>query len=254
MSACDDIRPLIHAMFDGELDAANIARCEVHLQNCAQCSGELARIKALHLTISGSPLAYKAPDHLRYRVDGLLKQHSRRHVTRGDNELLLRIRNWFLPLTSFAAVFLAALLVFQHAGPSHHELVMEEVVASHVRSLQENHLIDVENSSQHVIKPWFAGRLDYSPTVVDLSSKGFELAGARLDYVQRRKVSALVYRHGAHVINVFVWPTNETDKPPRLMAKQGYNVEYWDRGGMSYWAVSDMDSAELAEFAADFNA
>lgn len=254
MSTCEDIRPLIHAMFDGELDAANMARCEEHLQSCAHCTSELAKVKALHGAISASPVFYKAPDHLRYRIDAMLKQHIRKPVTRSRDEFFLRIRDWLLPMSSFAVVLLAALLVFQHTGLSHHEMIMDEVVASHVRSLQESHLIDVENSSQHVIKPWFAGRLDYSPPVVDLSSKGFELVGARLDYVQHRKVSALVYRHGAHAINVFVWPTNETDKPPRLMTKQGYNVEYWDRNGMSYWAVSDMSSAELAEFAAAFNA
>lgn len=253
MITCEDIRSLIHAMFDGELDAANIARCEEHVQSCEQCARELASIKTLHDTISAVAVSYKAPDHLRYRIDTMLKQHTYKGSERDSGPLFLRIRNWFLPLTSLAMVLLAALLVFQHTGSSHHELIMDEVVASHVRSLQESHLIDVENSSQHVIKPWFAGRLDYSPTVADLSSKGFELVGARLDYVQHRKVSALVYRHGAHVINVFVWPTKETDKSPRLMTKQGYNVEYWDRNGMSYWAVSDMNSAELDQFAIAFN-
>jgi anti-sigma factor RsiW len=253
MNSCEDIHPLIHAMFDGELDAANMARCEEHLQSCAHCASELTKVKALHGAISASPVSYKAPDHLRYRIDTMLRQHAAKQPARSSEAFLFRIRNWLLPMSSFAVVLLAALLVFQHTRSSHHELIMDEVVASHVRSLEENHLIDIANSSHHVIKPWFAGRLDYSPAVVDLSSKGFELAGARLDYVQHRKVSALVYRRGAHVINLFVWPTSEADKAPRLMARQGYNVEYWDRNGMSYWAVSDMSSAELAEFADAFN-
>lgn len=254
MSFCDDIRPLIHAMFDGELDAANVARCEGHLQSCEQCANELSSIKALHRTISAVPASFKAPDHLRYRIDTMLKQHVRKSSAPLGNALTSQIRNWLWPLSSIAVMFLAMLLAFQHSGSSHHELLLDEVVASHVRSLQENHLIDVENSNQHVIKPWFAGRIDYSPAVIDLSQKGFELVGARLDYLQHRKVSALVYRHGAHVINLFSWPSGEATKAPRLFAKQGYNIGYWDRDGMSYWAVSDMNSVELAEFAAAFNA
>ncbi|HVY22110.1 MAG TPA: anti-sigma factor [Steroidobacteraceae bacterium] len=255
MSDCDDIRPLIHAMFDGELDAANVARCEQHLQTCPLCANELKNTKALHQTLNTVPVKFTAPDHLRYRIDTMLNKHVRHQSAAQPNEMFNKVRSWLWPLTSFALVLcLAVMLSFQHFGSSRHELIMDEVVASHVRSLEENHLIDIENSSHHVIKPWFAGRLDYSPAVVDLSEKGFELVGARLDYVQHRKVAALVYRHGAHVINVFVWPNNEADKPPRLMIRQGYNVEYWDRSGMSYWAVSDMDADELAQFANAFNA
>lgn len=253
--SCDDIRPLIHAMFDGELDAANVTRCEQHLQTCAACANELKSIKALHQTLKSTPVQFSAPDYLRHRIDTLLNRHVRLRSTAQTSEMLHRIRSWLWPMISVALTLcLAVMLSFQHVGSSRHELIMDEVVASHVRSLEENHLIDIQNSSHHVIKPWFAGRLDYSPAVVDLSAKGFDLAGARLDYVQHRKVAALVYRHGPHVINVFVWPNNETDKPPRLMTRQGYNVEYWDHGGMSYWAVSDMDATELAEFANAFNA
>ncbi|MES1195646.1 MAG: anti-sigma factor, partial [Steroidobacter sp.] len=198
--------------------------------------------------------SFEAPDYLRHRIDMMMSGHVNRRSAVQANEVLYRIKNWLWPLTSVALVVcLAVMLAFQNSGSSRHELLMDEVVASHVRSLEENHLIDIANSNHHVIKPWFAGRVDYSPMVVDLSGKGFELVGARLDYLQHRKVAALVYRHGAHVINVFMWPSSETDKLPRLMAKQGYNIEYWDRDGMSYWAVSDMNRAELAEFANAFD-
>lgn len=253
MSACDDIRPLIHAMFDGELDAANVTGCEEHLQSCPQCASELTSIKALHHTLKSVPVQFEAPDYLRHRIVTMLNRHVRHRPAVQTSEMLSTIRSLLWPMISVAlTVCLAVMLIFQHTGSSRHELLMDEVVASHVRSLEENHLIDIANSNHHVIKPWFAGRLDYSPTVIDLSDKGFELVGARLDYVQHRKVSALVYRHGAHVINVFMWPNSEADKPPRLMTSQGYNVEYWDRGAMSYWAVSDMDATELAQFANSF--
>jgi len=141
------------------------------------------------------------------------------------------------------------LLVLPQFNSSTHEQLLDEVVASHVRSLEENHLMDIANSSQHVIKPWFAGRLDYSPRVIDLSAKGIELVGARLDYLQHRKVAALVYRYGAHVVNVFTWPDGRGTQSPRLKVKQGYNVAYWNYNGMSYWAVSDMNEVELIKLA-----
>lgn len=254
MSDCKDIRPLMHAMFDGELDAANIVRCEEHLSKCTACTYELARIKSLREQLKINPISYSAPDHLRHRVVTRLNQAVERTSGIPSGELMWRIRSWLLPLSSVALVaILVVMLSFQHLGSSNHELLLDEVVASHVRSLQENHLIDIANSSQHVIKPWFAGRLDYSPTVIDLSSQGFELVGARLDYLQHRKVAALVYRYGAHVVNVFVWPSSEADKSPRMLLKQGYNVGYWDRNGMSYWAVSDMNAMELKKFTTEFD-
>ena len=255
MTECDDIRPLIHAMFDGELDAANITRCENHVNTCQACQSELSGIKKLNRILRTVPASFAAPEYLYYRVDAMLTRHVRRQSTLGLAGIMFKVKSWLWPLTSVALVVcLALMLMFQNIGSSRHELLMDEVVASHVRSLEENHLIDIANSNHHVIKPWFAGRIDYSPMVVDLSEKGFELVGGRLDYLQHRKVAALVYRHGAHVINVFSWPTSEAGKPPRLMAKRGYNIEYWDRDGISYWAVSDMNSAEIVEFAKAFNA
>ena len=254
MNNCDDIRPLIHAMADGELDAANMARCEQHLNDCKACAEELVHIKALHRTLTTTAVSYKAPDHLKYRIVSTLSRYTQRWPETQSNEWVHRIKSWWWPMASVAlATCLALILTFQHAGSSRHELLMDEVVANHVRSLEENHLIDIANSSHHVIKPWFAGRVDYSPMVVDLSGKGFELVGARLDYLQHKKVAALVYRYGAHVINVFVWPAAEADKSPRLLVKQGYNIGYWDRNGMSYWAVSDMNALELEKFANEFD-
>lgn len=248
---CDVIRPLIHAMFDDELDAAHRARCEEHLNTCEACANELANIKVLHRTLKSTPVLFAAPDHLRQRIVTTLDRHVRK-VSRTRIDFLRGTQHWLWPLTSFALVAcLAVMLMFQH-GLSKSEL-LDEVVASHVRSLQENHLIDIENSNHHVIKPWFAGRIDYSPAVVDLSAKGFELVGARLDYLQHQKVAALVYRHQAHVINVFVWPDHGAATSPRLTSIQGYNVSYWERDGMSYWAVSDMSAEELTQFASAFS-
>jgi anti-sigma factor RsiW len=125
---------------------------------------------------------------------------------------------------------------------------VEEVVDGHVRSLMENHLVDVRSTDQHTVKPWFADKLDFSPTVIDLAPLGYPLVGGRLDYIGGRRVAALVYQRRQHMINVFVEPEERAPATSLTRSVRGFHAHHWNRDGMSYWAVSDVNDADLTEF------
>jgi anti-sigma factor RsiW len=125
----------------------------------------------------------------------------------------------------------------------------EWIAADHIRSLQVEHLMDVASSDRHTVKPWFKGKVDFSPQTPDLSAEGFELTGGRLDYLQDRPVAALVYARRKHTINLFTWPAaSDIAKDARSIARRGFHLRHWQRGGMEFWAISDVNDDELDEF------
>jgi anti-sigma factor RsiW len=186
---------------------------------------------------------------LRNRVRAALRDESPDESGATNRSWRLSWR-WLIPAASFAALVIVAVGLFALLSrPSTSDLVAQEIVSSHVRSLMEKHLTDVPSTEQHTVKPWFDGRLDFSPPVKDLASAGFPLVGGRLDYIGNRPVAALVYQHRQHYINVFVWPsTGASDVSERALVRQGYNLISWTNAGMNYWAVSDLNLAELQEF------
>ena len=152
--------------------------------------------------------------------------------------------------TVILALSVALLWTVFSARARSDNLVAQQVVSSHIRSMMLDHLVDVPSSDQHTVKPWFNGKLDFAPDVKDFADQGFPLAGGRLDYVDNRTVAALVYQRRKHSINLFIWPSpGANDQSAQQSSVNGYNIIHWTRSGATYWAVSDVNSADLSEFA-----
>ena len=194
---------------------------------------------------------HRAPDQLRRRILASL-EHERAPSLLGRIGNLGHYLNmhWQALSTAAACGVAATLLVTQLQGFSPAEdNLMQQVTSSHTRALVANHLIDVVSSDRHTVKPWFAGKIDYSPRVVDYVTDGFELAGGRLDYIDDRVVAALVYKRRLHVIDAYVWPTRDADSSVKKRSHQGINAVEWTDGGMKYYLVSDLEVNELNELA-----
>jgi len=244
---CDAAKPFLDSYADGELDLINHVKVEEHLGDCFNCDVYYNDLKLLKNTLAeDQSLYFRAPEDLRKRIQASVRESNAKPATN---------RFWYWRWTPvFAALAIAFITLLSVSmllptSNNNEDSIAKEMVSAHIRSMMvgDPHLMDVPSTDQHTVKPWFEGKLDFSPLVVDLGQQGFTLVGGRLDYVGGRAVAVIVYKRRQHVINLFTYPETNTATGETL-SKQGFNIIHWNKGGMTFWAVSDLNAGELQQF------
>jgi anti-sigma factor RsiW len=253
----------VQAYFDGEVDAVSALEVERHAEHCAECRSLLAHLTDTRARLRRDLEFPEAPAALRTSVGRLLDEEAANAVSartapvgsapavaapgvaaRARRRPRWRLRPlWLAGLGGVGAVFAAALALL-FTAPWATNAVLDELVSAHVRSLMPEHLTDVVSTDRHTVKPWFAGHVDVSPVVADFADQGYQLLGGRADYFEHQRVAAVVYKHGAHFINVFAWAA--AGRPlPQYTTRSGYHIACWRLGNLQYCAISDTGWDEL---------
>jgi anti-sigma factor RsiW len=242
--SCETLSDKLSGYLDREIDEQAAGEVEAHLGQCVICSARLEGERRLRATVRAHLTPLRAPERLRGNVRAMVRAQVKRSRRR---------QTWLPAWTATAAALLLGVaggwrLGIWQVSRADGSDVVTEVVSGHVRSLQGVHLTDIASSEHHTVKPWFAGKLDFSPSVPDFSNEGFSLIGGRLDYVRERQVAALVYGRQQHVINLFVWPSPDSNALPAATSRRGYHLVHGAAGGMTYWAISDLNQSDLSHF------
>jgi anti-sigma factor RsiW len=260
---CDDVAARLGAYLDGELSGEAAEQVRQHLEDCPACARRQEQAFALAAAIRAEVPYYhlggEARNRIRQAVAG--QALARQAPTSKAPETARRptARGWLAVAASLVLGIAGGWgLGARHVPAGPESALSRDVLAGHVRSLMADHLTDVASSDRHTVKPWFDGKLDFSPPVHDLAGQGFPLIGGRLDYLAGRSVAALAYGRNLHVINLFVWPSSpaeptgspEPDGGTRSESRQGYALLHWRHGGMDFWVASDLNPAELGRFVA----
>ena len=243
---CPNAQNLLDAYLDEELDALRSSEIADHLHGCAGCAQSLEERQTLRSSLKSPSLYFKAPDALQKSIRQSLRQAAKAEApSRWFNA------QWFkIAMPAAAAVLVLITLMPLFRNPASDRLA-EEAVANHVRSLMVDHLADVDSTDEHTVKPWFNGKINFSPPVTDLAKQGFPLIGGRLDYLDNKPVAALVYQRDKHIINVFVWPSTSSREIDNSSYNQrGYHVMRWAGAAFNFCVVSDLEITQLQQFTA----
>ncbi len=228
---CKTAHPLLEAYLDGELDRAEARAVEAHLDTCAESREQLTRLDDLRRSLRDPALRHKAPDSLRRRIAASAAASRRSHASR-----------WMSYAAACVLAFAAGgTAVHMAGGGNANAQVTRDLFASHWRALAATSPIDVVSTDRHTVKPWFAGKVAQTPVVQDFADRGFALIGGRLDYVGSSRVPVLVYKHGQHVIDVFVLPNGTS---VASTTAQGYRLDSIEMGGQTAAVLSDVDVVE----------
>lgn len=236
----------VQAYLDGEVDALDGADIERHLERCAECREQRAQLETLKSSLR--PLAGKEP------APGALRQRALEWLDAEDAGRPARQRRprprfapwsfWTGVGSGLAAAGLAAVCALYAISPVRPVRMADEVLDAHVSALMSGHLVTVESTDRHTVKPWFAGRTEVSPLVVDFAADGYALKGGRIDPLDHQRAAVLVYQHGLHVIDVYCWAAPAGALPANL-TRRGYHLAFWNSGDLAYAAVSDTGWDEL---------
>jgi anti-sigma factor RsiW len=256
---CEESEILLHALLDNELDAGHAREVEAHVAACLHCRVQFGELRALHTAMSPAELRLSAPASLRARVEAMIpaaptmvRSTPTTVPTRSYPASNRRTLFKGFALGSMLSGAMAASLMIMVIRSDQDQRTVDDVVSAHLRSLQVEHLTDVQTSDQHTVKPWFNGRLNVAPPVIDLTTQGFTLVGGRLDYVNGRPVAAIVYRRRNHVLNLFVAPGAGAEHEVKTETLRGFSVKSWPDQGLDFWVVSDINADELQEFVDKF--
>jgi anti-sigma factor RsiW len=255
MSACPDKTPLLHGLLDGELDAVNAAAFEAHLKTCEACNAEYLRQLALRGELASPGVTHRAPERLRAGIEAMLAAEAGPQPSPAARDARpVRRAPWAIGGGAAGGLIAAALAITVGLPQLANDSLDRQLVAGHVRSLLANHLVDIQTSNQHVVRPWFNGKVDVAPPAPELSDQGFPLVGGRLDYLDGRVTPAIVYKRRLHTVNLFVWPAEDRAGRDHTARRDGYSVVEWTAGGLRYAAVSDIGVDELEQFRRAFQA
>ena len=250
---CDSCQAALEARLDGELSVDEAREIDRHLAICPACARQFATLDEARRLVSENAMRYNAPDVLKARIRGAVARAASPTVTASTRKTF----RWWREIAAGVAIAVVSsgiTLVTANRSAVRYS-AEDELLASHVRSLMPGHLTDVLSTEQHTVKPWFNGRVDVSPAVPNLDTAGFPLIGGRADYVRGRVVPVVVYGRRQHMINVYAWPSSSPGgSPPNDLSRNGYHFVTWRSGGIEYWAVSDLNVAELHTFVAMFTA
>jgi anti-sigma factor RsiW len=241
---CEEAARLIDSYLDGELDLTACVQVEEHLAACPSCRARLEERQMLTTLVREETPHFKPSPFLATRIRAALRAEEAA-VEKAPWWQVLPTAWIYSGLVAVIAVIAVAMFL---SGAGSSTRLAQEAISDHIRSLQVNHLMDVASTDQHTVKPWFAGKLDYSPQVIDLAPSGYPLIGGRLDVLDHRNVAAIIYQRRKHYINLFIWPADKSSLGDKAYEQDGYHVLSWTKSGMNYLAVSELGAKELQDF------
>jgi mycothiol system anti-sigma-R factor len=244
---CEEIRQLLDAYLDDELEGTSQPEVQEHLNSCPGCRKEAEAISSFSSLVRTAMPMYKAPAELKARIRASLREESAHSA-----HWIFRFRRQLLYAAAILVLGFVLASVLRTFSPGKDQELISQAITNHARSLMVDHLVDVASSDQHIVKPWFGGKLDYSPPVADLTQAGYTLVGGRIDMLDKRPVAAIVYQHGSQFINVFVWPVTARKIDLEVQSDRGYHFCAWNQAGLNYFCISAGTAEDIEKFEDEF--